>query len=101
MCIVTPSAAARHPAPRAILPIAGARSIGDGFFEIAVQPGAVAADVVAALEAIPYDAAFVEVFDDLDTILVFQHSYPDAPAARRARPAAPTPPQPELAAAAG
>jgi hypothetical protein len=42
------------------------RTRGDGFFEIAVQPGAYAADVVAAIQAIPFDATFVEVHDDLD-----------------------------------
>jgi uncharacterized repeat protein (TIGR03917 family) len=90
MSIVTSPGVSRHPDPRAarprtIHPIAGARSIGDGFYEIAIQPGAVAADVVAALEAIPYDATFVEVDDDVDTILLFEHS-PCAPAAAPAHP---------------
>jgi uncharacterized repeat protein (TIGR03917 family) len=75
-------------APRELHPMAGARSIGDGFFEIAVQPGAVAADVSAALDAIPYDATFVEVYDDADTVLIFEH-VPPAAVAATARPADP------------
>jgi uncharacterized repeat protein (TIGR03917 family) len=54
--------------------MAGARSVGDGFFEIAVQPGACAADVSAALDAIPFDATFVEFYDDIDKILIFERA---------------------------
>jgi hypothetical protein len=43
MAIVQPPRSPRHPAPRELRPIAGARGIGDGYFEIAVQPGADAA----------------------------------------------------------
>jgi uncharacterized repeat protein (TIGR03917 family) len=100
MSIVTCPGVSRHPAPhavrpRTIHPIAGARSIGDGLYEIAIQPGAVAADVVAALEAIPYDATFVEVDDDVDTILLFEQSQcAPAAASRPDVPAAPAHPEP-------
>jgi uncharacterized repeat protein (TIGR03917 family) len=77
--------------PRGIHPIAGARSIGDGYFEIVVQPGAVAGDVVVALDAIPFDAAFVEVHDDIDTVLIFTYAPPAAVAARSGTPDAPEP----------
>ena len=100
MAIVTSPGCARHPAPRGLLPTAGARSIGDGIFEIVVQPGAVAADVSAALDAIPYDAAFVEFYDDLDKIMLFEHA-PSAPApacsCAPARPASPKRPKPAAA----
>jgi uncharacterized repeat protein (TIGR03917 family) len=75
--------------------MAGARSIGDGYFEIAVQPGACAADVSAALDAIPFDATYVEVYDDADTILIFKHA-PPAPPAAAAVPARPAPAAPAL-----
>jgi uncharacterized repeat protein (TIGR03917 family) len=80
--------------------MAGARSIGDGFFEIAVQAGAVAADVSAALDAIPLDATFVEVYDDADTVLIFRYAGPGVrvAAARSGDPGAP--PHPDLVAAA-
>jgi uncharacterized repeat protein (TIGR03917 family) len=77
--------------------MAGARGIGDGYFEIAVQPGACAADVSAALDAIPLDAAYVEVCDDADTVLIFKCA---PPAAVPARPAPAVPVLPALAAAA-
>jgi uncharacterized repeat protein (TIGR03917 family) len=80
--------------------MAGARSIGDGLYEIAVQPGAVAADVVAALDAIPLDAIFVEVYDDVDTVLVFGPFPSAAVAARPGVPDAPAQPRRELVAAA-
>jgi uncharacterized repeat protein (TIGR03917 family) len=99
MAIVASPDEPRHPAPRELRPIAGARSIGDGFYEIVVQPGAVAADVVVALDAIPLDATFVEVHDDIDTVLVFEHVPPAAPVpARSVTPDAPC--RPALAAAA-
>jgi uncharacterized repeat protein (TIGR03917 family) len=88
----------RHTTPRAIHPIAGARSIGDGFYEIAVQPGAYAADVVVALDAIPLDAAFVEVHADVVTVLIFKHAPPAASAA--ARSGSPVAPAPSVLAAA-
>jgi uncharacterized repeat protein (TIGR03917 family) len=93
MCIVTSPDAPRHPAPRGLRPIAGARSIGDGLYEIAVQPGAYAADVVAALDAIPFDATFVEVYRDVDTVLIFNRVPPAAAvaAASSRPPAAPAP----------
>jgi hypothetical protein len=98
MAIVARPAHPSHPAPRGLPPIAGARSVGDGFYEIAVQPGAIAADVSAALDAIPFDAipfdaAFVEFYDDVDKILIFKHAPPAAPACVRvpARPAGPRP----------
>jgi uncharacterized repeat protein (TIGR03917 family) len=93
MHILTSPGEPGHPAPRRLLPIAGARSVGDGIFEIAVQPGAVAADVSAALDAIPYDAAFVEVYDDADTVLIFRQAPADVVPARSrtpVRPARPT-----------
>ena len=100
MAIVASPDEPRHPAPRPILPIAGARNIGDGFFEIVVQPGAVAADMVVALDAIPYDAVFVEVYDDTDTILLFKHAPPAAAAAARSgAPTAPVRPRRALVAA--
>jgi hypothetical protein len=56
--------------------------------------------VVAALDAIPYDATFVEVHDDVDTVLVFEHAPPAAATATRlGAPDAPAQPQRELAAA--
>jgi uncharacterized repeat protein (TIGR03917 family) len=83
----------RHTAPRRLRPIAGARSIGDGFFEVAVQPGAYAADVSAALDAVPFDAVFVEVYDDIDTVLIFKPAPHAPPAAVTATsPAAPAAP---------
>jgi uncharacterized repeat protein (TIGR03917 family) len=92
MCIVASPDEPRHPAPRELRPIAGARRIGDGFFEIAIQPGAVAADVAAALDAIPFDAIFVEIYDGIDKILIFNHVPPStgAPVSSRA-PDAPAP----------
>jgi uncharacterized repeat protein (TIGR03917 family) len=99
MCIVASPDEPRHPAPRELRPIAGARSIGDGFYEIVVQSGAVAADVVVALDAIPLDAAFVEVHDDIDTVLIFKHAPPAAPVAACAG-APDAPRRPALAAAA-
>jgi uncharacterized repeat protein (TIGR03917 family) len=98
MGIVTSPGGTRHPAPRELRPISGARSIGDGFYEIVVQPGAYASDVAAAIDAIPFDATFVEVHDDIDTVLVFEHASPAAPVA--ARSGAPDRPRlPALAAA--
>jgi uncharacterized repeat protein (TIGR03917 family) len=78
--------------------MAGARGIGDGFYEIAVQPGAYAADVSAALAAIPFDAVFVEVHDDVDTVLLFEHVEPGAAAAGSRAPMRPA--NPDLVAAA-
>jgi uncharacterized repeat protein (TIGR03917 family) len=78
--------------------MAGARGIGDGYFEIAVQPGACAADVSAALDAIPLDAAYVEVCEDADTVLIFKCGPPAAAVPARPAPAAPV--LPALAAAA-
>jgi uncharacterized repeat protein (TIGR03917 family) len=78
--------------------MAGARNIGDGLFEIAVQPGACAADVSAALDAIPYDAAFVEFYDDVDKILIFEHA-PSATATRSRASARPANPEPAASAA--
>jgi uncharacterized repeat protein (TIGR03917 family) len=92
MDIVAPSHEPRHSAPRELRPIAGARSIGDGFYEIAVQPGACAADVVAALDAIPFDALFVEVHDDIDTVLVFENVPPAAAVPARSGRAPPSGP---------
>jgi uncharacterized repeat protein (TIGR03917 family) len=99
MTIVASPHEPRHPAPRELRPIAGARNIGDGFYEIVVQPGAPAADVIVALDAIPLDATFVEVHDDIDTVLVFEHTPPTAPVpARSGAPDAPY--RPALATAA-
>jgi uncharacterized repeat protein (TIGR03917 family) len=98
MAIVASPDEPRHPAPHGIHPIAGARRIGDGFYEIAVQPGAYVADVVVALDAIPFDATFVEVCDDIDTVLIFKHSPPAASAA--AHPCTPDAPAPSALAAA-
>jgi uncharacterized repeat protein (TIGR03917 family) len=92
MRILTHPGEPRHSAPRRLLPIAGARSVGDGWFEIAVQPGAAAADVSAALDAIPYDAAFVEVYDDADTVLIFRQAPPAAVPARPRTPVRPVRP---------
>jgi uncharacterized repeat protein (TIGR03917 family) len=101
MAIVQPPRSHRHPAPRKLRPIAGARGIGDGYFEIAIQPGAHAADVSAALDAIPLDAGYVEVCDDVDTVLIFRYAPPAAPAAVSAHPAGPPAPAiPALMAAA-
>jgi uncharacterized repeat protein (TIGR03917 family) len=61
----------------------------------AVQPGACAADVSAALEAIPLDATYVEVHDDIDTVMVFRVT-PPAAAPVLARPAGPDAPAPAL-----
>jgi uncharacterized repeat protein (TIGR03917 family) len=72
--------------------MAGARSVGDGYFEIAVQPGAVAADVSAALDAIPFDAAFVEVYADADTVLIFQQAPPAVDSVRSRTPVRPVRP---------
>jgi hypothetical protein len=56
--------------------------------------------VSAALDAIPLDAAYIEVHDDVDTVMVFRVT-PPAAAPVRARPAAPAAPAlPALAAAA-
>jgi uncharacterized repeat protein (TIGR03917 family) len=100
MSIVPPPRSPLHPAPRELRPIAGARGVGDGYFEIAVQPGADAADVAAALGAIPLEAAYVEVHDDVDTVLVFRVA-PPAAAPVPARPAGPdAPARPALVAAA-
>jgi uncharacterized repeat protein (TIGR03917 family) len=66
----------------------------------AIQPGADAADVAAALGAIPFEAAYVEVHDDVDTVLVFRVA-PPAAAPVPAQPAAPdAPARPALVAAA-
>jgi uncharacterized repeat protein (TIGR03917 family) len=101
MAIVQPPRSPRHPAPRELRPIAGARGVGDGYFEIAVQPGAHAADVSAALDAIPLDATYVEVCDDVDTVLIFRYAPPAGLAAVPAHPAGPpTPVIPALVAAA-
>jgi uncharacterized repeat protein (TIGR03917 family) len=102
MAIVQPPRGSLHPAPRELRPIAGARGIGDGYFEIAIQPGADAADVAAALDAIPLEATYVEVHDDVDTVLVFRAAPPAAHGvpARPAGPNAPAPAIPALAVAA-
>jgi uncharacterized repeat protein (TIGR03917 family) len=99
MRILTSPGGARHPAPRRILPIAGARSIGDGIYEIAVQPGACAADVSAALDVIPLDATFVEIYDDADTVLIFQQAPPAAASAYVRTPVRPASPRPTVAVA--
>jgi uncharacterized repeat protein (TIGR03917 family) len=79
--------------------MAGARGIGDGYYEIAIQPGADAADVSAAIDAIPLGAAFVEVYDDVDTVLIFHQTPPGTTVSVRV-PVRPTSPKPVAAAVA-
>jgi hypothetical protein len=49
--------------------------------------------VSAALDAIPFDATFVEVYDDADTVLIFKHAPPAVASCVRipVRPANPEP----------
>jgi len=87
--IFAPSDDPRHPTPQEGRRLADARRVRDGGYEVTVSPGADVADVIDALAAVPIDAIFVEVFDDVDAVLMFRPIPPAAPWWRSPAPRAP------------